>query len=333
MSEAVEFGEKSAADRYREEHADHICPVDDDARTKTVHFVSDTPEWLFDQARAEADEGRAARGDATGQSSLTDAERNRIDFSADRASVPWARSIKALAQTHGVSDWTAHVDSTLTVDEHRGVMRDAERGGGGARDDSHEDRATRRERRAAAREQGERCDHARGHCRNGDSEACEFLTKACGLDDDEVDNLMSGAGTDPEITGQAAGTLRDAWDGYQGAVSKLSDTLGDVLEPEWEHAQQAARAINTVREEHGQDPIHFERLEKVQASFLDFARHTWLLTATSVTRITPIIATPSPTGTARTSEQRSSTAPPRRQSGSVTTRQTQPTHDRSDMPR
>lgn len=279
MSEAVEFGEKAAADEYRDEHPDAICPVDDDRRTKTVHFVSDTPDWLLDQARAEADEGRAAREAGPGQSPLTDAERDRIDFDADRASVPWARSIKALAEQHNVSDWTSYVDDTLTVDEHREVMKRAGQEGGGARDDGDQ-RDAQRAQQAARRQQAEGCDHARGHCENGDADACEFLQEGCGMSPEEVEKLLAkreperqpdAEELEPELTDKERGALKRSWNGYQGAVSKLDEAIS-TLEEAWENAQAAAKAIDGVRAGVGEEPIHFRELEERQAELLDLLR-------------------------------------------------------------
>lgn len=262
MSEAIEFGSKAVADFYRDEHEEAICPVDDDRRMKTAHFVDDAPEWLLDQARAEADEGRAARDDTTGQMGLTDAERDRVNFSAPRASVPWARSIKALAAHHGVSDWTSHLDGTLTVDEHRGIMESAGQQGGGDHD-TGDQRDARRERRAAATEQAEGCNHARDHCEHGDPEACKYLSTACGYSTDEVSAILD-ATEEPtgEITGEAAGALARAWGGYKAAIARFGRELGDIEEAK-AHAEQAAAAINAVRGEHGQEALEFERLEEL----------------------------------------------------------------------
>lgn len=288
MSIPIEFGEKAAADEYRDEHPDAICPVDDDRRTKTVHFVSDTPDWLLDQARAEADEGRAAREAGPGQSPLTDAERDRIDFSADRASVPWARSIKALAEQHNVSDWTSYVDDTLTVDEHREVMKRAGQEGGGARDDGDQ-RDAQRAQQAARRQQAEGCDHARGHCEHGDTEACEFLREACGYEESEVEQLLGGTDLEPQtdepagtqqeelvevgggdfpkmqVSPEIAGALSRSWQGYKSATSRLERELADVREAVV-NARQAMRAINAIREDHGQDALHPNDLHELLAA-------------------------------------------------------------------
>lgn len=280
MSIEVEFGEMDTAARYREEFPDQICPIDDDARSKTVHFVSDAPDHVIDQAKAEAAEGRGDRADTAGQEPLTDGESDRIDFSQPKANVPHAQSVKAIAQKHGVGDWLAYYDGTLTVDEHRQVMEEAGSEGGGARDDSHEDRRAARARDAARAQQSGECDHARGYCVSGDPDACEFLQDRCGFDREKVDRLLTEReperrpdpeDREPELTGEEKGALARSWNGYKGAVADLEQAI-DVTAEAWEDAQQAADAINGVRKGVGQDPLHFERLEEMQAEMVDLMR-------------------------------------------------------------
>lgn len=269
----IEFGSKTAADAVRDEFADHLCS-DDDRRLKEVVFASTTPDDVLDQARQQALDSRAERETGPGQAPLTDHERGEIDFSKGRANVLWARSIKGIAADEGVDDWTAHVDPSLTVDEHREVMEKAAREGGGRR---REDTETGVEKagRASRRAQAEGCDHARGHCEAGDPDACEHLKSRCGLSDSEVQSLLSdfdGDDSDDQgIEGAAAGALDRSWSGYQGAVRRLSQAI-EAADQAWTNAQQAAKAINGVRDGHGQDPIHFETLEAAQADLLDLSR-------------------------------------------------------------
>ena len=271
VSEAVvttiEFGTKTAADAVRDEHSDHLCS-DDDRRLKEVVFASSAPDHVIDQAQQRALDSRAEREGGSGQAPLSDHERGEIDFSEARASVPHARSVKAIADSEGVSDWLAHYDPTLTVDEHREVMERAGREGGGRRREDSET-PTQKAGRAARRTQDEGCDHARGHCENGDPEACEFLTDACGydesevsrlLDDDRADETTPDGGDDQAIKGAAAGALGRAWQGYKAAVTRLDQELQDADEAKT-HAEQAGATINRIREQHGQDPITFDRLE------------------------------------------------------------------------
>ncbi|MFU1780705.1 hypothetical protein ACM16X_04925 [Haloarcula japonica] len=273
----IQFGSKAAADSARNEYSDHLCS-EDDRRLKRVKFASDTPDHVLDQARLEAEDSREEDTSGPGQVPLTDAERGRIDFSKGRANVPHARAVKGIAADEGVSDWTAYYDPTLTVDEHREVMERAAREGGGSRQDSRESTAERAAR-AAQKAKGGQCDHAREHCEHGDPDACEFLTTTCGLSDEEVQALLSdydeADGQDDQanqaIEGAAAGALKRAWGGYQGATADLAGLL-DRFEREWKQAQQAAEAINSIRENHGQESIHFEKLEGAQAKLQDLRR-------------------------------------------------------------
>lgn len=121
---AIEFGTKQTADAFRDEYAEYLC-TDDDARLKTVTFSSDTPEHVIEDAQLQADEGRGERADGPGQAPLSDHERDEIDFSQANASIPPARSVKAIAKALGVEDWLAFYDPTLAIDEHREVMAEA----------------------------------------------------------------------------------------------------------------------------------------------------------------------------------------------------------------
>jgi len=267
-----EFGDRPAANAFREEHEEHLCP-DDDRRMRTVTLVGSAPDRVLDQAAIQSASSREDHSGA-GQASLTDSEKNRIDFSKARASVPHARAVKGIAIDEGVDDWLAYYDPTLPVDGNREVMERAKRDERGARSDSEPTADERLAQLEGAHR--EACDHASGLCENGDPDACEFLKEDCGLDDDTVDRLLN---MDPdaaeaeggEITGKSADALGRSWSGYKGAIAELEQAL-DAVRSEWENAQQAADAINGIRGSHGQDPIHFERLEEFQADLLDVTR-------------------------------------------------------------
>jgi len=257
MSPQVEFGSKAVADTYRDEHPDHICP-DDDARLKTVTFTDDVPDWLLDQAKRDAMDERAERETSAGQVGLSDPEKDEIDFSAGNASVPHARATKAIARDEGVDDWLSYYDPQLTVDERREVMARAAREGGGRRMDS-DDSALERAGRAARTAEAEECDHAAGHCRHGDPDACEFLQEACGYDPDEVDDLLADAddrhADEPEqqqLTGKQAGAYSRALGGYRAALASLRE-LTDAVRKQRRHAEQAWAAMAAIREDTGQD--------------------------------------------------------------------------------
>ncbi|MCD2202756.1 hypothetical protein [Halobacterium sp. KA-6] len=111
---------------------------------------------------------------------------------------------------------------------------------------------------------GEECDHARDHCEHGDPDACEFLSDACGYDDEEVAAILDENDPDSEqdIEGEAAGALGRAWQGYKAAIARLAQEIDDALEAK-RNAEQAAAAINAIRADHGQEPIELERLEEL----------------------------------------------------------------------
>ncbi|GAB7094077.1 hypothetical protein JCM30237_12290 [Halolamina litorea] len=263
MSFTVEFGTKSGADAAREEHEEYVCPVDDDRRLKTVAFIDDTPEVVRDQLEAGAQTGRAERDQGSGQADLTDAEKNRVGPFVEENNYLKAASVKALLRDNGVSDWEAWYDPELSVDEHKSsILPEAQQAGGGDRiENDGPDRAAAARAEKAA---GSQCDHAQDHCKHGDSGACEFLRESCGMDDDEVSALLSDEPTaaDDEITGDAAGALGRAWQGYKAGISRLDQELSDAVEAKG-NAEQAAAAINAIRADHGQEPMEFKRLEEL----------------------------------------------------------------------
>jgi len=253
VSFEIEFGTKSGADAARDEHAEWICPVDDDRRLKTVAFVDESHDRVRDQLEAGAQTGRAERAEGSGQADLTDEEKNRIGPFTGANNYLKAASVKALLRDNSVSDWEAWYDKNLSVDEHRSsVLPEAKQAGGG-------------DRMAAGRQ----CDHARDHCETGDPGACEFLTESCGLEEEEVSALLSDEpradeprADEEEISGKAAGALGRAWQGYKAGVSRLDQELSHAGEAK-QNAEQAAAAINAVRADHGQEPMEFERLEEL----------------------------------------------------------------------
>ena len=280
MSFEIEFGTKSGADAARDEHGQYVCPVDDDRRLKTVAFVDDTPDHVRDQLEAGAQTGRAEREEGSGQAELTDGEKNRVGPFIEENNYLKAASVKALFRENGVSDWEAWYDPELSVDEHKSsVLSQAQQAGGGDRIENEgpdRDAAARAEKAA-----GEQCDHAHDHCEHGDPEACEFLQEACGYDSDEVERILSdpvdlpddtteteqselvtiGGGDFPaiEVTPEVAGALSRSWQGYKGAVARLETELTDVREAVI-NAQQAMAAINRIRDQHGQEKLHPDRL-------------------------------------------------------------------------
>jgi hypothetical protein len=241
---SVEFGTKDEADAVREEYEEHLCP-DDDRRLKTVAFASDTPDRVLEDASIRAAATRQER-EGPGQLELTDHERDRIDFSKANASVPHARAVKGIMRDAGVDDWTAHYDPTLTVDEHRDLAERASRDDQGQRLDEE----TSPEEQLAEVEgaHSEQCNHAEGHCRHGDPDACEFLTDHCGLSDDQVEKILDDQEADPskgELPGGVYGALEKLWDGFRADINQ---------------AKKVAAGINEIRQQYGQDPLEFDEL-------------------------------------------------------------------------
>jgi len=272
LTERIEYGSKDAADAARERHSEYLC-TDDDRRLKTVAYSSDTPDSVLETERIEAADGRGERTDGPGQVPLSDSERKQIDFSQKRANTAHARSVKGIAQSEGVEDWVSYYDGTLTVDEHREVMDKASRESGAR---SGEESAQEKAGRAARAAQSSRCDHARGHCENGDPEACEFLTQTCGYSEEEIGQFIDdgpadqgeqqelvtvGGGKYPEmeLRPETAGALRRGWQGYKASVSDLEAALSRSREAVI-NARQAWRAVNRIREANGQEPMHPDRL-------------------------------------------------------------------------
>lgn len=276
MTTRIEYGTKAAADQARDEYGEYLCS-EDDRRLKTVAFSSDTPESVIETERREAEMGRGERSDGAGQVPLSDHERDQIDFSAGRANVAHARSVKGIASDEGVEDWLSYYDPSLTVDEHRDVMDSASRESGRRSDTAD---AADRAAEAAKAAADEQCDHARGHCRHGDPDACEFLADTCGYGSDEVQALLGDFGDEPEsageqpesgLSGKQKGALKRSWNGYKAAVSSLDSGLPEIA-TQWQQAQQAAKAINAIRGDADQESIDFERLESLQAALHDLVR-------------------------------------------------------------
>lgn len=267
MSEFIEFGSKAAADDFRKEFEEYVCPVDDDRRLKRVAVVSDTPEWLLEQARVQAGAGRAERAGGSGLSQLTDHEKDRVGpFDAPGEGgnqYGKASAVKALMRAAGVDDWTSFYDPKLTVDEHREVAEQALQDEQGDRLDAED--TTDEKLARAEKGVGERCDHAAGHCEHGDPDACEFLQDACGYSEDEIQDILADGDAverEQQIQGAAAGALQRAWGAYKGGISRLDQDLQALVGAKHQ-AESAGAAINRIRATHGQEPLEFERLEEL----------------------------------------------------------------------
>lgn len=215
MVQTVEFGSRDAARQVRQQATlrPFLAPSDD-ARTATVRLQDDTPQRVLTRISNMAAESKQADAEQAGQAQLTASERERIDFSKGRANVPHARSVKALARKHGVDDWTAYYDPSLTVDEHRQVMQQAardERGRSGlGRDPAGGRAATSRAAQAFQRQQDEQVEQAKPAAFQGDRDAQGFLRERRRAGEDVFDiAFREGEFGQPVATGQDADRLED----------------------------------------------------------------------------------------------------------------------------
>ncbi len=134
MVTRIEFGSREAANKIRDTAKFRGFLADsDDRRTATVVLKEGTPEPALNEITGEAADSKRHEADKAGQASLTDSERERIDFSREGMNVPKARSIKGVAQNEGVDDWMHESDFTLSVDENRSILKEAKQSGGGQR--------------------------------------------------------------------------------------------------------------------------------------------------------------------------------------------------------
>lgn len=198
----ITFGSRTAANEARESIPDEARTGRYDGRHKTVEvFDERLGERRLNRLSRRAADSRRAEAEKSGQASLTDAEKERIDFSS--LGVFEARSIKGIMQSEGVDDWTSYVDETLSVEEHRQVAKRASRDEVGARMDSRDTEGARlgREADAFAKEQRGLEDHAIKGAEAGEQEAVETLVVELGWDRSEA-RALAQATDDPKERGE-----------------------------------------------------------------------------------------------------------------------------------
>lgn len=137
MTVNIEFDGRNAARPVRQDNAIKPFLADsDDRRTGTVRLKEKTPERVVERVVGEAAETREKEAEKFGSVSLTQAEKERIDFT--ETDIPTARAAKGVATGVGVGDWVSHFDETLTASENRQIIKDAKTDGGGRRDAGRE---------------------------------------------------------------------------------------------------------------------------------------------------------------------------------------------------
>jgi hypothetical protein len=115
----------ATARSIREDYGQFCHRAERDLRYRTVWLYEDTPEFWVSRIEDRVRHDRESEP-SFGQSTLTLSERRRL-----RQRDGWnfgtkgfhAQACKAIAEYYEISDWTAHYDQELTVDEHKGVYR------------------------------------------------------------------------------------------------------------------------------------------------------------------------------------------------------------------
>lgn len=190
----IEFARRGDANEIRN-RLDDFTADDDDRRSKTLKLEERVPDSMVQRVREEAADSRQAEADKAGQTELTDRERKEIDFAREGVNVPFARSIKGIAQNEGVTDWLQFADLELTVDENRSVLNQAsneERNRSGLGKSERKDQIDRQA--DTKRQRRKQAEQAKQPAFGGDSEAIEFLQEEQRFEDDLFDISLRGDG-------------------------------------------------------------------------------------------------------------------------------------------
>jgi len=94
-------------DELLDRFGEYVLSPSDDRRTAEIKLSGDAPRGAIQVAQGQAEDMQNAT-EAIGQEPLTDAEKERVDFS--KRSVFWYRSAKANIKNEGVDNWTDYVD-------------------------------------------------------------------------------------------------------------------------------------------------------------------------------------------------------------------------------
>jgi len=190
---SVKFGRKPVATNIRD-RVEPFLADDDDGRELTLKLKEDAPDAIVQRVQEEAADTRQAEAQKAGQAELTDRERKEIDFTKDGVNVPFARSVKGIAENKGVEDWIQFADFTLGVDENRRQLKDAARQGGGdrGRGQTDEQRGLQKTQQSKRRRR-EQAESAKGPAFGGDAEAAEFLREEQRFEDDLFDISLRGS--------------------------------------------------------------------------------------------------------------------------------------------
>ena len=279
----VEFGQRDVANSVRERLSGFLADGDS-RRSKTVELKDAVPDDLVQRVQEEAADSRQAEADKGGQVSLSDRERKQIDFSREGVNVPFARSVKGIADNEGVTDWLQFADFELSVDENRRVLKDAsneERGRSGlGKSDEKRNIAKAADNKQKRRQQAE---GAKQPAFEGDANAAGFLRDEQRFEDDLFDiNLRSDAGP----TGRDYERLEKAHENRSDRAKRIDERRSaevtrdplkwaqnkakydypgiDTVEPAELHAERSRKARRVDEEE--QAPIADSRQQWAQHS-------------------------------------------------------------------
>lgn len=181
-----EFADRDVANSIRDDLDDDQLAPTDDRRSATIELAEDARRSIETMVAGKAADSRASAG-GSGQTPLTDGERNRIDFT--KTSVFHARAAKATLQDEGIDDWTAVYDHRLEPEEHVTLAEANRESIQGEQLDEDDTEAAVDERLAEIeRAESQAARRAREACEEGHEEACEEL-REMGWSDDEIDDL------------------------------------------------------------------------------------------------------------------------------------------------
>ena len=110
----AEFASRVVANEVRDDlfdrYGEDVLALDDDRRSTVVRVAEDAPRAAGRLAQQEAKDDRD-RAKTFGQADLTDAEKDRLDFS--ERPIFHAKASKAVIQNAGIDDWTSVYDSQV----------------------------------------------------------------------------------------------------------------------------------------------------------------------------------------------------------------------------
>lgn len=197
----AKFGSKKAANKVRDEVAQHVSPSDD-RRQKTVQLKASTPDSIVERVREKALGSRKQQAKGAGKAKLSKGEQDSLK--KQHGTFSWrqhgfeAMSAKAALQSEGVNEWMDYYEPGEGVDSAMRKVRSkkgqaGQRGGPGIgmqgmRSDVEESGNMGRRARQTERMAGQRTKSAKAPAIvEGDTEAMEFLQEETDMGNDPFD--------------------------------------------------------------------------------------------------------------------------------------------------